>query len=249
MSFQSGADISARSTPAEPTPSGTIPNCGLYYGVLEGQTCDTITLNFSLTLDQFLAMNPEVYSNCSNLLYGFDYCVATVSGGATVTSSATTVTSTIVPAPTQTVTGTTSQCYEWYVIQSGETCADIEEDYDITLDTIRALNTYIDAACDNIWANYAYCVNGVAASSTSTATVTASTTTSTIVAAPTQTVAGTTDECYEWYVVQSGETCADMEEDYGITLDTIRALNTYVDAACDNIWANYAYCVNGVAEG
>ncbi|KUI66076.1 hypothetical protein VM1G_02487 [Cytospora mali] len=240
-------------TPAEPTPSGTTPNCGLYYGVVAGDSCNNVTLHFSITLDQFYAMNPSLFTNCSNLLTGIDYCVATVV--ATTTSTAV-ATSTAVPAPTQTVTGTTSTCYEWYVVQSGDSCENIEDQYGITLAYFRSLNTYVDAACDNIWADYAYCVNGVAAAASSSittttaaaTTTTAPTSTRTYVAAPTSTVSGTTDECYEWYVVQSGDSCEKIDGLYDITLDYFISLNTYVDSACDNIWPDYAYCVDGIAE-
>lgn len=62
----------ATATPAEPTPSGTIPNCGLYYSVVEGDFCNTVALDFSITLDQLYAMNPSLDANCSNLLTGID---------------------------------------------------------------------------------------------------------------------------------------------------------------------------------
>lgn len=231
-------------TPAEPTPSGTIPNCGLYYGVVEGDFCNTVALNFSITLDQLYAMNPSLLANCSNLLTGIDYCVATVAATATTTAVQTT---TAVPAPTQTVSGTTSTCYEWYIVESGDSCDKFDALYGITLDYFRSLNTFVDAVCDNIYPDYAYCVNGLAAvSSTTTAVVTtAPTTTSTYVAALTSTVSGTTDKCYEWYVVQAGDGCDKIDSLYGITQDEFMSLNTYVDAACDNIWPDYAYCVDG----
>lgn len=234
-------------TPADPTPSGTVANCGLYYAVAEGDFCNTVALNFSITLDQLYAMNPALFTNCSNLLTGFDYCVATVA--VTATTTAAVQTSTTVPAPSATVSGTTSTCYEWYVVESGDSCEKIDTLYGITFDYFRSLNTFVDAACDNIYPGYSYCVNGIAATP-STATATATTTaaaTSTLVPAPTSTVAGTTDKCYEWYVVQSGDGCDKIEGIYGITLDYFISLNTYVDAACDNIWAGYAYCVNGIA--
>lgn len=62
--------------------------------------------------------------------------------------------------------------------------------------------------------------------------------------APAQTVAGTTPDCYEWYIVQSGDGCDTIDSDYGITLAQFIAWNTYVDEACDNIWPDYAYCVD-----
>ncbi|MCJ1311630.1 hypothetical protein MMC25_005303 [Agyrium rufum] len=67
-------------------------------------------------------------------------------------------TSSYVPAPTQTVTGTTSHCYQWYTTQSGDGCYAIEQTYSITSAQFRSWNTYIDAACDNLFLGYAYCV-------------------------------------------------------------------------------------------
>jgi hypothetical protein len=205
-------------------------------------------------------MNPSINSTCGNLLTGFDYCVATVNGStitsapisASQTSTAVTTTSTYVAAPTQTVTGTTSECYEWYVVQSGDGCDTLLGAYSITLAQFQAWNTYIDDACDNLWPDYAYCVSSpltVSSSTIPTTTAAASTTASatatrTYVAAPTQTVAGTTADCYAWYVISSGQDCSILESTYDITLAQIREWNTYIDAACDNMWADYAYCVD-----
>jgi hypothetical protein len=38
--------------------------------------------------------------------------------------------------------------------------------------------------------------------------------------------------------------CDTIDSDYGITLAQFIAWNTYVDEACDNIWPDYAYCVD-----
>ena len=70
------------------------------------------------------------------------------------------------------VTGTINKCYKWYTVKSGDTCANIESDYDINLAAFQALNTYIDAACDNLFLDYAYCVGVVAIPSTTTTTTT-----------------------------------------------------------------------------
>lgn len=96
-----------------PTPPGTIPNCGLYYNTVLGDYCQMIAMNFSITFDQFRAMNPQVDSNCSNLWANTSYCVATVSGSpplttlptSSPTSKTTTTTSTTKP-PTTTSTST-----------------------------------------------------------------------------------------------------------------------------------------------
>lgn len=48
--------------------------------------------------------------------------------------------------------------------------------------------------------------------------------------------------------MQSGDGCDKVDGLYSITLDEFIRLNTYIDAACDNIWPDYVYCVHGVAE-
>lgn len=65
------------------------------------------------------------------------------------------------------------------------------------------------------------------------------------VAPPTQTVAGSTPNCCSWHSVAGGDNCYAIGTAANITLDQFRAWNTYVDAACDNLWAGYAYCVFG----
>ncbi|KAI9877824.1 MAG: hypothetical protein M1830_002721 [Pleopsidium flavum] len=66
--------------PIGPTPKGAIPNCGKYYEVQPGDYCNLIALNSSITFSQLINMNPSIDSNCTNLLAGYDYCVAPVNG-------------------------------------------------------------------------------------------------------------------------------------------------------------------------
>lgn len=138
-------------------------NCGKYVQVESGSNCNTIVLANGITLDSFYAMNPSIDADCTNLLAGYDYCVALVNG-----TSTTSTTSTLAAAPTQTVTGTTGECYEWHVVETGDSCYSIYTEYDITFEYFRELNTYVDEACDNLWLDYAYWVNGVVESSSST---------------------------------------------------------------------------------
>ncbi|ETS76495.1 hypothetical protein PFICI_11882 [Pestalotiopsis fici W106-1] len=230
-------------TPSNPTPTGTIDNCGLYYTVQSGDYCDLLCLQFSLTFSDFINMNPSIDSACSNLLLGDDYwnfSVAPVNGttvpavtttmspsGSSSSSTATMATSqtstsstaTYATPPAATVSGTTAECEQWYVVQSGDTCSTIDAQYGITLEEFRAWNTYVDSACDNIWPDYAYCVDGPALSATSTAAATSTTTTSTGVVTPTPTQAGMVSGCTEFYEAQTGDGCYDIATSYGITLD------------------------------
>lgn len=43
-------------TPTGPVPSGSIPNCGLYYTIQEGDECALICVAYYLTLDEFMGM-------------------------------------------------------------------------------------------------------------------------------------------------------------------------------------------------
>ncbi|PSK36695.1 hypothetical protein B9Z65_1878 [Elsinoe australis] len=169
-----------------PTPTGTIPNCGLYYTVKSGDYCNLVALNFSITFSQLIDMNPSLDSACSNLLLGYSYCVGAVNGttvahqtttkqppttsamSATTaptgitTTKATSTPNTVVtqPAPTSTQAGASTACRKWYVVKSGDTCSIVEQANGITDAQFRAWNTAIDSACTNLWLGYAYCVAG-----------------------------------------------------------------------------------------
>ncbi|MCJ1394842.1 hypothetical protein MMC18_007722 [Xylographa bjoerkii] len=84
--------------PAEPTRPGTIPNCGLYYDAQPGDGCGAIALNFSITLNQFIAMNPSVDLQCDGFWADYDYCVAPVNG--TMVSSASSTQSSVAASAT-----------------------------------------------------------------------------------------------------------------------------------------------------
>ncbi|KAJ5936334.1 hypothetical protein N7454_005632 [Penicillium verhagenii] len=67
---------------AAPVPTDIATNttevCGQYYLVAAGDDCDLISLAFSISLADFLVLNPEVNANCTNLDAGESYCVAPV---------------------------------------------------------------------------------------------------------------------------------------------------------------------------
>ncbi|KAI9147048.1 LysM domain-containing protein [Paramyrothecium foliicola] len=66
-------------TPALPTHSGTTQDCGKFYDVSAGDTCEGIAFQETIRLDDFLELNPQIWSNCTNLWLGYSYCVAPVS--------------------------------------------------------------------------------------------------------------------------------------------------------------------------
>jgi LysM domain-containing protein len=56
---------------------------------------------------------------------------------------------------------------------------------------------------------------------------------------------GTTASCYEWHVVQSGDTCYLLEQSYGITFAQCQEWNPSVNDSCGNLDLSEAYCVKG----
>ncbi|KAI5918691.1 hypothetical protein F4810DRAFT_704010 [Camillea tinctor] len=66
--------------PARPASDGTMENCGLYYDVTAGDTCQNIVLQSGITHDEFLKLNTQIYSNCTNLWLDCSYCIAPVTG-------------------------------------------------------------------------------------------------------------------------------------------------------------------------
>jgi len=79
----------------------------------QGDYCQLVALNQTISLSLFESINPQINSTCGNLLAGYYYCVSPTSSW--------NATSTVVQAPTSTPQGTTADCYAYYTIQSGGT--------------------------------------------------------------------------------------------------------------------------------
>ncbi|RMZ86820.1 hypothetical protein DV736_g5949, partial [Chaetothyriales sp. CBS 134916] len=109
-----------------PVPTGTTRNCAKYYLVQPDDYCQLVALNQTVEFGRFESMNSQLDSACNNLLCGFYYCVRPIQGWNVTTSS------TVVTAPTTTPSGTTSNCYQYYTIQSGDYCGKIEDMLSIT---------------------------------------------------------------------------------------------------------------------
>lgn len=104
------------------------------------------------------------------------------------------------------VTGTTSNCYEWHTVVSGDYCGLIESSYGISFAQLQLWNPNLNAACSNLLLGDAYCVHGATAAATgqpgNTGTTAAATASPVTPPAPTQT--GIVANCNRYTVVQSG---------------------------------------------
>lgn len=121
---------------------------------LQGDTCELLALNQTIALGLFEAINPAINADCTNLELGLSYCVRPTADWNSTASS------TIVTAATTTPSGTTSNCYEYYTIQSGDYCGKVGDLFDISMVQLQYWNPSLLADCSNLALGEAYCVHG-----------------------------------------------------------------------------------------
>jgi LysM repeat protein len=235
--------------------------CGKYYTVLSGDDCSLITLNNTIAITLFEAINPSINSGCTNLVPGLAYCVSPkVNWNAT--SNSTTTTSGYVSAPDPTPTGTTENCYQWHVVVANDDCTFVEDEYGVTFAQLQQGNPNINSACSNLILGDACCVDGestagsksgsvlpssntsseIAASSTSKRTTTTSTV---FIPGPTQ--SGITSGCTGYYLVQSGDSCASIDSKFDISFAQFYAWDPAIGSNCGALWLGEVYCLAGPA--
>lgn len=134
--------------PPGPTPFGTTSHCGAYYKAQSGDYCQQISLNRTITVDLFEEINPSINKNCTNLTPGFYYCVYPTADWNVTILNCTTLSA--VTGPASATTGAISPCYEWYTIQSGDSCSSIEIEYSITFAQLQAWNSNLNSTCGNL---------------------------------------------------------------------------------------------------
>ena len=158
---QSGSYAATSQLPPGPVATGTTRRCGKWYEAIIDDSCQSVSINQTITLDLFYAINPSINTKCTNLIQGEYYCVQPTYGW-NMTSNAT------VPAPTTAPPGTTKTCYLWHTVVSGDNCVAIQNDYGITQAQLVQWNPNLHASCDNLVLGDAYCVSGPSGTSQST---------------------------------------------------------------------------------
>ncbi|KAH0580623.1 hypothetical protein H2248_002112 [Termitomyces sp. 'cryptogamus'] len=102
--------------------SGSFTNCTEYHTVVSGDSCPLIETTYSIAAADFFRWNPEVSTDCTNILVEEAYCVG---GGG-------------------------SPCSKIYTVQSGDFCFAITQSQGITQAQLNVLNPFIDSNCDLI---------------------------------------------------------------------------------------------------
>ncbi|CAG8935539.1 unnamed protein product, partial [Penicillium salamii] len=239
-----------------PRANGEIANCTNWYASQSKyDTCYSVITGRHLSFAEFYAMNPSVKSDCSGLSIGTYYCVSTYEGGyppgfpgwassssspvssIPLTSSTPTNSGVSTPSPIQ--TGVVSTCDKFYKVVADDGCYDIANDHGITLASFYTWNPAVKTDCSGLQANEYVCV-GV--KSTSTSAVSATTSVSGVTTpSPIQT--GMISTCDTFYDVHSGDSCYDVAETHGVSLDSFYAWNPAVKTDCSGLQPDEYVCV------
>ncbi|KAJ5556384.1 hypothetical protein N7494_000299 [Penicillium frequentans] len=269
-------------SPAGVAAPGSSEDCSLWYLYQEGSTCEAVEVLYEISAAEFEEWNPlvmDIGSSCE-MLPDLYYCVAVdFIAGTYLPSSYLVASSVPVPAaaysyipsttatpslaltstpsvpstPSPIQTGMVSDCDEFYLVVSGDDCATIASDYDISLTDFYAWNPAVGSTCASLWVDDYVCV-GVAASASSAVVTTAYATTlvtstvpasgsSTPLATPTPIESGMVNDCDAFHLVISGDECATIASDAGITLDEFYDWNPTVGDSCSSLWVGYYVCI------
>ncbi|KAH8194552.1 hypothetical protein TruAng_011287 [Truncatella angustata] len=237
-------------TPPGPTMSGSPADCNEWAIVTDGLSCTDMASQAGISLDQWLAWNPAVSSDClTNYWLDEAYCIGVSGDGTTTTGPTTTTVSTgsttsEATPPGPTMTGSPTDCNKWSLVTDGLTCTDMAAQAGISLEQWLAWNPAVSSDClTNYWLGEAYCVgvSGESTTPTTTATMPSGTTKPT---PPAPTMSGEPDNCNKWAVVTDGVSCTDMASQAGLSLSQFLAWNPAVSSDCTtNYWLGEAYCV------
>ncbi|EEU37422.1 uncharacterized protein NECHADRAFT_86238 [Fusarium vanettenii 77-13-4] len=153
-------------------PENSAKDCNRWYYTTGGETCEDIAIMFGgFDAKGFIAMNPSVLSDCSDIEDRMWYCVGTPD----------TPSNTATQAPSQpesatgrvTQTGISEDCEAYWLVSRQDTCESISEANGNSSADLIAWNTALGSDCKGLEANYYVCVRaGVVVSSSATATTT-----------------------------------------------------------------------------
>ncbi|KAH8803541.1 hypothetical protein F5884DRAFT_805793 [Xylogone sp. PMI_703] len=218
------------------------------------QDCATAIINNNITAALLLSYNPTLDANCTTpTTNGSIICVSPPFGqftptpisGVAATPTGMFATSTVTP-PGITARGTTLRCGSWYLAKDGDICQSISLTQAISVDLFLAINPSLDAVCGNLVPGLWYCSQPTADRDSTTVSPGSPSTTQSAIPAPTFTPPGTASDCFQWHVVENGDSCALIESSFGLSFGELTALNPAINATCGNLLLGIAYCVGGV---
>ncbi|KAL4958979.1 uncharacterized protein BDV14DRAFT_194147 [Aspergillus stella-maris] len=258
-------------TTALPVPTnamnGSNTDCGYWYTVVEGDQCALISVQFSLSLEDFYFLNPKIDANCTNLWLGEAYCVAPVGtitsySGYPVTTPRISITSATFPSVTitmstpttgyvatssamPTVSGTLSNCTDYRnydSVNNFNDCRYVAFAESIELSDFLDWNPSLPSTDCVLEPGYSYCVGDGSDPYAGTGAE------STYCLGLNATELGTISTCNCFTRVRgyqnstTGYGCSTLQSDYHVTLDELLEWNSWMGSDCDAaLFRNMSY--------
>ncbi|KAF4211708.1 hypothetical protein CNMCM5878_002269 [Aspergillus fumigatiaffinis] len=159
MTIASGFPL-ATATTAAPVPTDYVTtsntDCGTWYKITDGDTCDSVIADFSISMDDLMFLNPQLDANCTSLWLGNSYCVQAVgniktySGYGTTTTSYPALSSTINLNATKTANRTTTHFFgsvpeaQTTTVSFNTTAYNMTQNYTLCADALSYYNLTSD---------------------------------------------------------------------------------------------------------
>ncbi|KAF5511762.1 LysM domain-containing protein [Colletotrichum siamense] len=200
---------------------GTNTNCSKYYQVADDDTCASITQIYSISLADFYFLNPEINStSCNNLYLDYSYCVQPVGDISTYAGYGGSSTS-----ANPCIGGTTTAPESCYATSYSTIEA-------WTFPPVNTTGKTPGASNSTTWVSYTV-------SSVPAYPVTATSYNPT----PTPYQSGMVAGCTDFYFVVANDTCADIADRWGVSIDNLYAWNPDVKTDCSGLIAGDYICM------
>jgi hypothetical protein len=230
-----------------PTPfqANMTTSCDTFHLVVSGDQCSTIVTEYGISLTEFYNWNPAVGTSCESLDLG-DYVCVDIIGLIITTSPISTMPTTTgngISTPTPYQTGMATNCDRFYLVVSGDECGTIASDSGISLADFYAWNPAVGTSCESLDLGDYVCIDIIGVTP-STTTPTTTTTAGNGITTPTPYQTGMATNCDSFHLVISGDECATIALEAGVSLADFYAWNPAVGTSCESLDLGDYVCID-----
>jgi hypothetical protein len=206
-------------SPGGPVHPGQPENCNGWHTIISGDNCQNVSQRYGISLQQFLAWNPAVSSDCRNNFWlESAYCVRVGTSSSKPSTSTSTPTSNAKLSSTSKATSRTTS-----------SAATTKSSVARTSTNSRSITSY----------NSTYSALHPVTSWNITATSTDKTW------PPTKTLAGQISICNAWHRVIPGDTCQRLVSKFGLrSIEDFLSWNPAAKEDCEMLIADYYVCIS-----
>ncbi|KAL7908548.1 hypothetical protein GGI35DRAFT_493637 [Trichoderma velutinum] len=219
------------SASGHPLKPGMNPDCRGFLLIHPGDSCPVFEAEYGISHDQFLAWNPTVNKDCTNIEAGYYYCISLRRHKSSINTSTKATLTKSITTPTPIQTGMATGCNKFYFVQPGDSCAAVAAEYNVPLATFYSWNPAVGSSCAAL--NVGYYINKMTATSSA----------SNGIATPTPFQPGMVAYCKKFFIVRKGDTCESIATNQDTTLANIEKWNPGVGSSCTALWLNNYICV------